>query len=550
MNDASQGVAGGWTIGRVDSRVGWILGFAAVLVFYLVTTPGTRTDIFDTYAYSYDTKARALTDFYDTRNLLFHVVMRLLYRAAHAMHDGVTAHAVLLTVSALSASLCLVLFARLLNRHFGLSLATSLLATGFLGVTYGFWRLAVEAEVYVPSLFLTTAAIFLVFAAEDRTDEAGRWILLTAGGAVAGLAALFYQANAIPLFLALPVLFLHRGGFPRLIVYGAVGGGVLFLGYVFAFLLDEARPHTLGTLLTFIFRRFGEFHPDDGPVAAIVKSIVALGHAIVSGNWVFGLDIAAELHERVGIAQYEERAFAASSAGVLLIYIPLFTLAALLAVGIYTAMIAVRVRGRSPLDRRLAFALTWFGLYALVNGRLAPGEPSVWAMTLPPLIILFAAFVIEPCVRAGRCAAPLVLVAALALHNAIGGIGILYSSDGDYYRTKGAWVLDNATADDLIMMPVNEGFADFLCYVGGLRVVKTGNREGCLRYEPLDVSQLVETTRRNGGRIFVFDEFFEGPAAWTRGQRPDPEALALAERFRDGAQPVFRSDAGTTYRLP
>ena len=117
------GAAGGWTAVRLDPRTGWILGFAAILIFYLATTPENRTDAGDGYAYAYDTEARALTDLYDTRSLLFHVVMRLLYRAAHAIYDGVTAHGVLLTASALSASAGLVLFARLLNRHFDLSLA-------------------------------------------------------------------------------------------------------------------------------------------------------------------------------------------------------------------------------------------------------------------------------------------------------------------------------------------------------------------------------------------------------------------------------------------
>jgi Protein of unknown function (DUF2723) len=550
MNRASEGIAGGWTIGRVDTRIGWILGFLAILTFYLATTPENRTDAADSYAYAYDTERRALTDLYDTRLLLFHVVMRLLYRAAHAIHDGVTAHAVLLTVSALSASLGLVLFARLLNRHFGLSLAASLLGAGFLGATYGFWRYSVEAEVYAPSMFLITAVLTLVFAAEDRADEARGWATLISAGVLAGLAVLFYQANAIPLFLALPVLFLRRGGFPRLIAYGAAGGGMVLLGYVVAFLVDEARSLTIGTLYAFVFKRFGEFELDESLLSAIVKSVVALGHAIVSGNWVFGLDIAAAVNEIVALVQYEERVFAASKAGVVLVYLPLFTLAMLVAVGAVTASIAVRAHRRPPLDRHLGFAFTWFGLYALVNGRLSPGSYEVWIMTLPPLIILFAAFVIEPCVRAGRRAAPTVLLAALVLHNAIGGIGILYGAGGDYHRAKGGWAIDNATADDLILLPVNEGFGNFLCYVGGLRVVTTTNREGCLRHERRNVSQLIEARRRSGGRIFVFDEFFDGPAAWRASHRPDPEALALADRFRGTQQPVYRSDAGTTYRLP
>jgi hypothetical protein len=548
MNDASQRTAGGWTVGRLDTRIGWMLGFAAILAFYLATTPANRFEAFDGYAYAYDAEARSLTDLYDTRLLLFHVVMRLLYRAAHAIHDGVSAHSVLLMVSALSASLCLVLFARLLNRHLGLSLPASLLGAGLLGATYGFWRYSVEAEVYAPSLFLLTAVLTLVFAAEDRADGAGRWTTIAPAGVLAGLAVLFYQPNAIPLFLALPVVFLRRGGLPRLIAYGAAGGAVILLGYVIGFLVDEARPLTAEGLYTFVFKRFDEFPLDEGVLSTIAKSIAALGHDIASANWVFGLEIAAAAK---GIEQYEERVFAAAEAGDLLLYLPPLTMAALVVVGVYTTSIALQGRRRNArLDRRLAFVLSWFMLYVLVNGRLAPGSYEVWIMTLPALIILFAAIVVEPCIRNGRRIAPILLLVTLVLHNAIGGIGILSGGAGDYYRAKGAWVLGHATTDDLIMLPVNEGFGSFLCYVGGLRVVTLSTREGCLRHEQRNVSELIETTQRNSGRIFVFDEFLDPPASWNVSHRSDPEALALAERFRGTEQLVFRSDAGTTYRLP
>ena len=52
--------------------------------------------------------------------------------------------------------------------------------------------------------------------------------------------------------------------------------------------MDEARPLTVGALYTFVFERFGELEPYHGLLAAIVKSIIVLGHVIVSGNWILG----------------------------------------------------------------------------------------------------------------------------------------------------------------------------------------------------------------------------------------------------------------------
>ncbi len=554
MTFISQPAARSQALWRIDHRIAWVLGFPAILAFYLVTTPGNRFEAMDGYAYAYDTQTRALTDLYDTRLLLFHVFWRLLYRAAHTIYDGVTAHGVLLTVSAISASLCLVLFARLLERHFALSRTTALLGAGFLGATYGFWRYSVEAEVYAPSFFLIMAVLSLLFVVQERPIEGGRWTAVAPAAALAGFAVLFYQPNAIPLFLALPVVFLYREGFPRMVAYSAFGGSVVLVGYVVAFLVDGGRPLGFESLLSFVLSRFDEFTPVDAPVRTIAMSILALGHVIVSGNWIFGLqDIAAAVYQVKPIGFYQERVFAAAHAGALFVYLPLLTLPIILALGVHTLVIAVRARRHPRFDRRLAFAIVWFGLYALVVASAAPGDYEAWITTLPPFVILFAAFIVEPCVRAGQRVAPAALLTAVALHNAIGGIGIVYGPSGDYYRARATWLLENANSDDLIMLSTDGAFKDFLCYVGGLRAVVVSGREACLRHRQIDIPALVEATRRRGGRIFTFDDFFE-PPVWRpmpiEERQRHPEVSALFESLRGTEQPIFQSDAGTTYRLP
>jgi hypothetical protein len=542
MTFVPQTAARSQVLWRIDHRILWALGFVAILVFYLATTPANRFESMDGYIYAYDTKTRALLDLYDTRNLLFHVFMRLLYRAAHTIYGGVTAHSVLLAVSALSASLSLLLFARLLHRRFALSHTTALLGAGFLGTSYGFWRYSVEAEVYAPSFLLIMAVLLLLLPAAERRLEADRWTSVVPAGALAGFAVLFYQANAIPLFLALPVLFLYRQGLLRFIAYSAIGGSVVLVGYAVTFLLGWG-----------ILERLSEMVPvHDSLPRMIAKSVLTLGHVIVSGNWVFGLrDIAAAVYQIEPLSFYEERTFAASHAGALFVYLPLLTLPIILALGVYIVLIAARSRRRPLFDRRLAFALTWFGLDALVVAATGPGDYEPWTTTLPPLVILVAAFVIEPCVRSGQRTAPAALLVALILHNGVGGMGVVHATTGDYDRAKAAWLLENATADDLILLSTDGGMRGFLCYMGGLRAVMVSDRWGCRRNEEVDIPALVEATRRHGGRIFIFDEFFD-PPAWRpidESQLP-AEVSALIERLRGTEQPVFRSDAGMTYQLP
>ena len=257
------------------------------------------------------------------------------------------------------------------------------------------------------------------------------------------------------------------------------------------------------------------------------------------------------MNEAVELREYDRMVFAASRAGPVFVYLPVAHASCAGAPRCLHYWIAVRAHRYPPFDRRLAFALTWFGLYAFVNGRLAPQVPDIWILTLPPITILFVVLVIEPCILAGRRAMPTLFLPRLWFTTLSAASTVIHGADRDYYRAKGDWVLDNATEDDLVVLSANGGFRDFLCYVGGLRAVATIDAQSCLRHERRNVLQLIEATRQSGGQIFVFDEFFE-PPAFMNAEMPERyrEALALAERFGGTRQPVYRSDVGTTYRLP
>lgn len=543
--------------GRFESRptvrfglwLGWLPGFLVVLGLFVITTPDNRFEAIDSYAYAYDAENRDLNDLYDTRLLLFHVSMAIVYRFVHALDNSVTAHANILAFSVLSASLCLILFARLLLYYLRLSLPASLL-----GVSYGFWRYSMEAEVYAPSLLLVIAVVYWVFAVEARRGTQERPTDIFPAAVLAAIAVLFYQPNAIPLFLATPILLLRRGGFPRLIVYCSIGGCVVLFGYLIAFLVDQGLSPDLTAFRSFVFQRFDEFELDETPLSASIKSLFALGSVILAGNWLFGIEWVNHLGVNVAVTDFEARVFAASKASLTQIYLPVLTVIAALLLGSCSVFTAAKAKARLPFDRRVIFLLLWFVLYSVVNGWLAPGSYEVWVMTLPPLFALFAMFVIEPCIWVGKQSVVIVLFCAVLLHNAVGGISIVYSSDGDHYRARATWLLENASGNDLVIFSTSKPLRDFLCYVGGLRAVHGPTREPCLRHAQADVGELVRTTRASGGRILVLEEFFGPSSAPERDPRYDPQSAAfsesIAERFRTSAKPVAQNEAGTTYLLP
>ena len=175
--------------------------------------------------------------------------------------------------------------------------------------------------------------------------------------------------------------------------------------------------------------------------------------------------------------------------------------------------------------------------------------------------------VIEPCLRLGRRRLVVAFAAVLFLHNTIGGMALVFDPDNEFDKVRGAWVIEEAKAEDLVIVVSNAGLGETLRYLSPAKVAMISV------FQPPDVSvsllendlnglftktrgrdfdgdflrDLIRETWQSGGRLILFDHFFELPEALRRIPRPEHEAVdALKEKLLR----VYEApDVGATYVL-
>jgi hypothetical protein len=553
-----------------DKRI-VILVVAALALFYLVTAAQNLGDTDDSYAFAYRAEHFTLDHFSDPRLLLYHFSMRLLYLGASGIGWDVSALVLMRGVSALCAAASLVLLFRIAARSLGVTNVTAVLAALLLGVCYGFWRYAAEVEVYAPAIFL----ILLVLHGLSKFDGGGlpqRVVHGALWGFIAGLAILAYQPSVIPLCFAFPWLLLSRERAPSLISYLALVGLVVSGGYLLAYLAYWPEPLGIRGLENFLSQRSDEFMVPPFSLRTVVVSMIrtafALGHDIVSANWIFAFDPLADLVQRAYPTNViTEEIFLAKKAGVLA-YLPALSLSLLIVLGVWVLLRAWHLPKGLLLRRPMIVILLWLGINGAIIGRLNPAGVEAWIMVLPPLALVAAAFVIEPCVRRGRVLLIATFVTVLFLHNLVGGMALMFDPQAEYNRVKGAWVIDNARSNDLVIVPADADLVEALRYLSPAQVALIAMGDipkvaGSLANQNLEslytrtrgrdfdhyiLRSLIENARESGGRVIVFSDFFVPAPSQVQANWPE---FAAIRGLREMAIRVYESpDAGETYVLP
>lgn len=535
-----------------------VAAFVLLAVWYLGTRAVNHVESIDGTTYSLTAETVPVGVVTDTRSLLFHVVNRLLTQFADVLVPGIRAYDVICVLTALCGAAAVVLAVRLLQRAFGLSATASWAGGLLLGFAYGFWRYAGEVEVYVPSMLLILGVLNVLAAAGP--GERLALPRLAAAGAIAGLSVLYYQPNAIPLVLAMPVLLLARTGVSGLAIYLAASGSVITSGLVAAYYASGPAELTVVGLIEFVTSRNAEFLSHRIGLKGLLTIPAIVGHHFASMNWLLAFE---PISERL-TSLYPERFLLPRVYAVEhmrpISFLPVLLLPALIAVAVALVMKAFRSGRRPALSAWHAFALTWLVLICLVNGYLDPGSVEVWIMALPPLVLLAAAAVIAPNLAAGRSPLLWVALALLVAHNFAGGIGLWLSRTGDYFHARTLWLQQHAGARDVVLFGENNNdrrTSAFIRYFNGLNVLRTTvdgtayPMGGVPRTLPL--ADALTEVRARGGRVFVLGEFFRyDPVLAAR--RPErkatmDKALELANRLKPSARLVDQGPLGEIYEL-
>jgi|GEM_PF-4699587 len=553
-----------WAAG--DRRVGVGI-FLLAVVFFAATAAGNLAETDDVYTFAYRAEAFPVTDIGDPRLMLYHMAMRVLYLGAQSVGVPVSALVVMRAASACCAALCLVLVFRIFVRGYGLRPTAALAGVAGLAFSYGFWRYAAEADVYIVALLLLAGVWSLLLDAADR--RTGRWPSVIPAATLAGLAVLVYQPNVLPLFGAFPLLFLDRRRLSWLIAYGGIAALIIAAGYLAGYLVSQEAPVTLRSMVKFLSQRSEEFVVLPLTFAVFVQSVLksafALGHDIVSANWLFGFAPAEEfIRKQFARNVVEEEVFTASHAGWL-VFPPLVLLPGAAAVLVLTVLGARPLPWRRLGERKVAVIVVWLVIVGAVIGRLNPAGAEPWIMVLLPLAVLFSVLVVEPCIAAGHGRRVGILVAVVLVHNAIGGMAVVHNPANEFDRAKGAWAIAEGRPGDLVIVTDNAGFGESLRYLGRAdvaiiralhmgpvaRALLTGTWTRDVRTFGRDfvgrpLPDLITETWRRGGRLVLFDDVFVDPP------RSAPVTdLEDLNRLRDVLQPVYRHPAlGATLVLP
>lgn len=548
---------------NVLKRYAVCLFLLVVMAFYFLTAANNFSETDDVFAFAYRTENFAFSHVSDPRLMLYHMINRGVYLLLNTLLSPfdltISALQSMRFISVVCAAISLLLMFRILTANLKLQPVTALLGSLFLGFSYGYWRYAAEAEVYIPAIMLCLLVFHLLHSKMVTNMPSVLCI-----GAVSGLTILFYQPAVIPLLFAFPFLLLSRAQWPNMLVYGLTATLVVVAGYLWGYWLYWPSPLDLSEFSAFLSQRSEEFMVPTLSLKTVIlsmfRSLFAIGHDFTSANWVFAFPSVMDWVQKLfpnNILQ-EER-FMAEQIGWL--RYPLLVIQSVLMLGILWIFLkALKYAISNIYSRSFWVIVVWLLLNGLIIGRLNPGGLEAWIMVFPAIMLIVATTVIEPLTKRHNRNLVFVIV-LLAVQNFIGGMGLVSDSEYDYHQMKGKWLIENTQSQDLVIIAGDASLTEAIRYLAKAQVVNISeydrhrvalglsadnleqlsiNTRG-RDFDQALVKDVIQHTLKQGGRIFVFEEFLSHNSL--QGNR------LLAQLSRN-SQRVFASPNTTdTYQI-
>jgi hypothetical protein len=519
----------------------YVAAFLVLCLFFLLTAPPNHSLSGDAYRFARMITLDGIADVEHPRLFLWIAAMQALYAAASWVVPEPDVFRLIWLVNGIQAASAVTLFARMLVRDLSVDRRSAWLAAGLLASSYGIWRYSTEIEVYASATLLCVLLLVAAFAL-GRVEPARRQPRVLALAVFGAVATLAYQPIGLLAGIAVPFYLLIRcGGIRQAALYCAVAGPIVLAGFWLAsrLAIEAADADAVAFVLDTEAVR-----PELPGLLTPVKVAYALGHALLSTNWVLAFEPVQEVFARVAPARsYEIAIYAAERAGPT-VWAAAATLplaAVLLGVIVWTA---IRRPATARFCAREATLVVWLGAHAAMLILLAPGGSEAWIPALVAVIALFARRAIAPTVAAGRTAAVALLLAVFLVHNAVLGLGVLARTDGDYLRVRGGALLALAKPDDLVVMATNERFEEYLRYAGMTRTMEV-SEVGVEK-----VRQAVDATLAAGGRVLFLDDIASPPPTFV-ADAPAlvPQVEALARDYLGSARRHPLGDTGWVYEV-
>jgi len=515
-------------------RIFYIFLFLFAFLFYWNTALRieNRTEAEDAYAYAAMVETEGHSWLYHPHHLLHGSLMKAGYSGLQSLGWNGRAFDFLMLISSLSAAGTLLLFFQFCYRRFSLRPVSSLLATGLLAVSYGFWRYAAEAEVVLPASFLGLAALYCATGLDHHSRRmVGLGVLLSV------LAVLMHIMNAVVVFVAIPCFYLLRrrwGATAAHLLLGCGGVAAVFCWFYSAGLMNESVGGS------FLPVGFGSF----------VKAMIALGQCVVSGNFLLGfVSIRAFLSELFASRMLMEEFYlgARLARSVVLFSTLTFLILGSLVIGalwragwVWKNLIHERARIHLPEGLpAIAVVAIWFFGYAGLLLCVEPGNPELWVMGLTPFWLLICGLVLLPLTVDNRLWLPFAALLFLLVHNGVSGIGVLGDPGKDYQHQKAKWILEHATSNDVVVTAGNPVFERYLRY----------HFEGAVIYLHKKLPDL-DGLAAPAGRVFVLgDVFNQVESLRIRFPKQTDDIAVYAEKLKPEVELIDDDEFGGVFLL-
>lgn len=506
----------------------WTWGFLFLgwFIFYLFTAPAVHVEADDAYLYAYQVEQDSLTGLLHPYHPLYLPLMRGLFEVGKSIGVADRSFELMTAVGAALAAAAVVLFSLILWKRLGVSKKPSIAIGGLLGFSYGFWRYAAEAEVYALALLLVLGLVWWIFGERWSVSHAA-W-----GGVIALLAVLGHVLNIIPALVSAPLYLALRHGKKHVLAYLTV---FLLASVPVAYAIGRVARVEYPNYATIQWPNDG--HGKDPEIRELPIGAAALGHAVVSGGFLFVFpgyrdwiskrfpNQRLEGEKLVGARAWPHTGIAGSITLIIAVIAFGWTLCRGLA-GVLP-----------PISDPVALStLSWLALYVAViayTGNLE--QPEAWLLVLVPFWVLFAKLVYVGAEFRGNAVLLVFLPCALLLHNSVGGMTMLKNPESDRHRLKARWLLEHARETDVILTSESAGFTRYLKYYSDAEVVSLQ------QLSTSEVATIQEESVRSADRVFVTGEIVRQPSLLARSPEPWMGGSgSVVRRFRDATRLVHR----------
>ena len=513
-------------------------------VFFWGADIANRTEADDAFEYAWQVEHEGHDWLYHPHHLLYGAIAKDLYNGARLLGYTGRAYPMLRFVSALCGACTVLMFFRFCYRRFSMRPVSSLLCSGLLLFSYGFWRYANEAEVITPACLVMLLALYF---SVDPKQTSGHSVV---AGVLCGISILFHILNVIPVFVAVPLFYLLYRNWKGFVLNTATATGVTCAGYLWVYYFESAQLFSgAGTNLSLHW-------------SSLVKAAVGFSQCVISSNFMLGYEAVREALVRLFPARMllEELYLGAVlprwlvlSASLMLVCV-LVCFVCIIAVAFYLLLRKEAARRRDRVGavdgwQTLVVTLVWLAGYAGAVLLLEPGNPEVWVMGLIPFWLVFCGLIVSPLSRQNCLWPVLLLTVLLGLHNYLGGIRPLQIPEGDYNRRKAAKMIETARYGDVVITAGNPVFERYLRYYCPAKVEYLHFwRNEQLLHPSASVAALRES--HPSGRVFCLGDVFNQPVSLTRRFPDKTEKIdAFSAEILPMASRVYKDEFGGVFIL-